>query len=185
MADWAWRGRRHRRASAWDGTEAWNGSSSGKFCIPSEWFLICQFDIAHQFEIPLQHLSSKIFLVFSQWGEDHEMAEITRSAGTQSVMQMLNTFKSLRRRDFHPNRRVLLHHLSDLSFMTWQYRSNFLCWQALRVLVEMGFEEKECIEALRLHNNRQDQAVSSRMLLFLPRFNKPWYVSVSSVWMAP
>lgn len=42
----------------------------------------------------------------------------------------------------------------------WNLLSSVCCVQAVIALMEMGFDEKEVIDALRVNNNQQDAAVS-------------------------
>ena len=61
---------------------------------------------------------------------------LAQMSGPEKVTKMLDVFRAYRRREFKPNPK------------------------ALRILVEMGFTESDALDALCIHGNKQEEAVS-------------------------
>lgn len=97
--------------------------------------------------------------------------KVSRSLSSQSSTEessrqdeLTEIFKRIRRkREFRPDSRVCgIIQLKYLFLLVFSYNSQAKpCFplQAVIALMEMGFDEKEVVDALRVNNNQQDAAV--------------------------
>lgn len=101
--------------------------------------------------------------------------KVLRSLSSQSSTEessrqdeLTEIFKRIRRkREFRPDSRVCGFIQLNIAFLSLSYHSQAepcLPPQAVIALMEMGFDEKEVVDALRVNNNQQDAAVGVLVL---------------------